>query len=370
MGAHDIIVLGASAGGIEALSQLLSRLPLNLPASVFVVVHIPAHAMSVLPRIFSRHGPLPAEHATGYELIRPGKIYVAPPDHHLLVQSGRVVLSRGPKENGHRPAVDPLFRSAALAYGPRVIAVVLSGSLDDGSAGMAAVKERGGVTIAQSPEEALYPSMPRSAILNRVVDHVRPVAEIADLLVSLSGDPPEAEAVMVADPALEHEARYDQLDPRVIHESEHPGTPSGLGCPDCGGTLWELSGSLPMRYRCRVGHAWTAEALLARQADTMESALWTALRTLEERASLCQKLSGRLNESGSTYSSSRLLAQAEECLRSAEVLRAMIAAERPVDVVRPPPGADRIPGSVPVRDTMVSATTTHSDPPSSTEKVS
>ena len=335
MGGHDIIVLGASAGGIEAsLSQLVARLPADLPAAVFVVVHIPAHSTSVLPKIFSRHGPLPAAHAMLSEPIRPGRIYVAP-DHHMILRPGRVSLTRGPRENGHRPSVDPLFRSAALAYGRRVVAVVLSGSLDDGSAGLAAVKEAGGVTVVQSPDEAIYPSMPRSAMLTVKIDHVLPVAGIADLLVSMAGDPPEERPVMNPDSGPETKVRFDELDPRALHEPQHPGTPAGFGCPDCGGALWELSEGVPIRYRCRVGHAWTSAALLAEQADTMETALWTALRALEERASLCRKMSGRLKDVGSTFSAGRLKAQAEECLRSAEVIRKLIAGGRPADLYEP-----------------------------------
>lgn len=331
MGGHDIIVVGASAGGIEALSQLVARLPADLPAAVFVVVHVPAYSTSVLPRIFNRHGPLPAAHAAASEPIRPGRIYVAPPDHHMVLRKGWVHLTRGPRENGHRPSVDPLFRSAALAYGPRVIGVVLSGSLDDGTAGLAAVKDQGGLAVVQSPEEAIYPSMPRSAMLTVKVDHVLPVAGIAELLVSMAGPPAPEKLVMIPDPPLENEIRYDELDPAVMHESRHPGNPSGFGCPDCGGSLWALSEDVPMRYRCRVGHAWTAGALIAEQAHAMETALWTALRALEERASLCRKMSGRLLKVGSTFSAGRLKSQAEECVRSAEAIRKLIAEGRAPD---------------------------------------
>src|SRR5713226_145828 len=166
MPGHDIMVIGCSAGGVEALAALAAGLPADLPASLFVVLHFPAHSMSVLPGILSRRGPLPAAHVQDNEPIRPGCIYVAPPNHHLLVKRGHVQLVRGPRENGHRPAIDPLFRSAALAYGPRVVGVILSGTLDDGSDGLLVVTKRGGIAVVQDPKDALYPGMPRSAIEN------------------------------------------------------------------------------------------------------------------------------------------------------------------------------------------------------------
>jgi two-component system chemotaxis response regulator CheB len=176
MPGHDIVVIGASAGGVEVLSHLVRCLPANFPAAIFVVLHVPAHSPSLLPRILERNGPLPARHPSDGEAIKRGRISIAPPDQRLLLEGGRVRLVRGPRENGHRPAVDPLFRTAPLAFGPRVVGVMLSGNLDDGTAGLAAIKQRGGVTVVQDPEEALYPGMPRSAIESVAVDHILPVA--------------------------------------------------------------------------------------------------------------------------------------------------------------------------------------------------
>jgi len=173
---HDIIVVGASAGGVDALTQLVRGLPADLPAAVFVVVHVPAHGPSVLPRILSRSGPLPATHPQDGQAIRTGRIYVAPPDYHLLVKNGYVRLTRGPRENKHRPSVDSLFRTAARTYGPRVVGVVLSGVLDDGTAGLAAIKLAGGIAAVQHPDDALYPGMPQSALNNVAVDHALPAA--------------------------------------------------------------------------------------------------------------------------------------------------------------------------------------------------
>ena len=181
-----VIAVGASAGGVQALSELASRLPPDLPAAVLVVLHLSPHGHSVLPAILSRAGTLPALHAQDGEGLKPGRIYVAPPDHHLLVEDGRLQLSRSAAEHGHRPAIDATFRSAALAYGPRCVGVVLTGNLDDGAAGLAAIKKSGGITVVQDPKDALYPSMPERAIAAVAVDHVLPVADIASLLADLA----------------------------------------------------------------------------------------------------------------------------------------------------------------------------------------
>jgi two-component system chemotaxis response regulator CheB len=182
-------VIGASAGGVEALTRLTKRLPADLPAPIFVVLHISPHTPSLLPEILGRAGKLPARHAQDGEEITPGTIYIAPPDHHLLLKAGRIVVARGPRVNNARPAVDPLFRSAARSYGPRVVGVVLSGGLDDGTLGLMDVKHAGGVTLVQDPAEAMFPSMPRSAIENVVVDRVLPVEDIAALLARLARTP-------------------------------------------------------------------------------------------------------------------------------------------------------------------------------------
>jgi len=323
---RDIIVLGASAGGVEALTRLVSFLPPDLPAAVFVVIHIPAHVTSFLPRIFMRAGPIPASHPKDGEPIQKGRIYIAPPNYHLLLQNGSIRLSTGPTENGHRPAVDPLFRSAALECGPRVAGVVLSGSLDDGTAGLAEIRARGGVTIVQSPEEALYPSMPRSAIDHVAVDHVLPIAAIAPLLSRLAREhvPVEPDSDAAPSPTLREEVHAAELRPGDPHANNHPGVPSEYACPACGGALWEMKNGDLVRFRCRTGHAWSTEALLAEQADATETALWTGLRALEERASLLLRLVVRMRRSGNDHSAATFARQVEEAQRSAEVLRGML----------------------------------------------
>jgi two-component system, chemotaxis family, protein-glutamate methylesterase/glutaminase len=295
MPSHGVVVIGASAGGLEALTKLVAGLPRDLSAALFVVVHVSPTATSSLPAILSRHGPLPARHPTDDEPIEAGTIYVAPPDHHLLVRPGRVRLARGPRENGHRPAVDPLFRSAALHYGPRVIGVVLSGNLDDGSAGLVAVKARGGVALVQEPSEASFPSMPRSAVDNVAVDACLPVAALADEIARRARAPVRQGGPVSGDMRIETDMA--EVDSAAYGDtSEHPGTPSVYGCPECGGVLWELQEGDLMRFRCRVGHAYSSDSLLAEQGEQLESALWAALRALDEERSLSERLAARARE--------------------------------------------------------------------------
>src|ERR1041384_7292509 len=188
MATRDIIVIGASAGGVQALSKLVAAFPPDLPAAVFIVLHIPSHAPSFLPDILARDARIPVAHATDREEIREGKVYVAPPDQHLLIEDRHVKLVHGPKENLHRPSIDALFRSAARWAGPRVIGVVLTGARDDGTVGMRAIKQCGGIAVIQDPEDALYPGMPRSALENAQIDFVLPIAEIPPLLVRLANE--------------------------------------------------------------------------------------------------------------------------------------------------------------------------------------
>src|SRR6266436_10126534 len=234
MPGHDIIVVGASAGGVKALVTVVRSLPKDLPATIFMVLHIPAEVPSVLPDILSRSGPLVAVHAVDGAAIEYGQIYVAPPDHHLLVERGKMRVVRGPRENRSRPAVDPLFRSAASAYGPRVVGVVLTGALDDGTAGLLAVKRRGGIAIVQDPNEALYPSMPLSALENVEVDYTLPLASIGPLLGRLAHEPAKEEEGYPVSEDMEKETKLADMDLAIMHNNEQVGTPSAFSCPECG----------------------------------------------------------------------------------------------------------------------------------------
>jgi two-component system, chemotaxis family, protein-glutamate methylesterase/glutaminase len=319
---HDIVVVGASAGGVEALVGLAASLPADLPAAVFVVLHVPPTGTSVLPDILSRHGRLPASHAKDGEPIEPGRIYVAPPDHHLLVRTDHLHLTRGPRENGHRPAVDPLFRSAAREHATGVVGVVLSGALDDGTAGLVAVKARGGVAVVQDPSDALYPGMPASALEHAKVDHVLPAASIGALLARLASEPAQVPpGPAPTDMKVEVEVEGFSLQ---AMEGEHPGEPSGFSCPDCNGVLWAIRDGGLQRFRCRVGHAWSSESLLTRQSEALEAALWIALRSLEERAALARRLAEPARRRGHTITATRFEEQATEAQQAARVVRELL----------------------------------------------
>jgi two-component system, chemotaxis family, protein-glutamate methylesterase/glutaminase len=316
---RDLVVVGASAGGVEALGQLVTRLPPELPASVLVVLHVLSTGTSVLPSILTRRGVLPATSARHGEILERGHIYVAPPDHHMLVDNGQILLTHGPRENGHRPAVDPLFRSAARTRGDQVIAIVLSGTLDDGTAGLRLVQERGGTTIVQDPEDALYDGMPRSAIDHGVADYVVDVDDMADVVCELLDTPIEGRHTPEGPPLEDTEPPSLE----IAEVAELRGEPSGLTCPECGGALWEQQEGDLIRFRCHVGHAYSIDSMQAEQAVALEAALWSALRSLEERADLFRRLARRSMSRADT--SARFERKAEEVSRHADAVRGTIA---------------------------------------------
>jgi two-component system, chemotaxis family, protein-glutamate methylesterase/glutaminase len=321
MNHRDIIVVGASAGGIEALRQLVACFPDDLAASVFITVHFPENATSVLPRILTRAGPLLAVHPSDGETIVHGRVYVAPPDFHLLLEPDRIRLVRGPRENGHRPAIDPMFRSAAVAFGSRVIGVVLTGNLDDGTSGLATIKRNGGTAVVQDPDDALFPSMPRSALDHVRVDWVGPIRSMASVLVDLVAEPLHAPPPSpTPDDVMEKNFSAADLD-TIESPERHPGKPSPFGCPDCGGVLWEIAEGEFVRYRCRVGHAWSTDGLLSKQSDVSDDALWTALRALEESASLSRKIAARHEAGGAPALANRFTRQADLTEQRAKVIR-------------------------------------------------
>ena len=325
MAGRDIIVVGASAGGVEVLSRLVADLPGDLPAAVFIVLHISPHSGTALPRILDRRTKLVVGHPFNGEPIAPGRVYVAVPDHHLIVGPGVVRVANGPKENGHRPAVDTLFRTAAASYGRRVVGVVLSGTRDDGTAGLRVIRARGGVGVVQHPAEALFPGMPLSAVAGDHPDWVVPVGEIAPLLSELAHKelPDEGEG-MVSD-ELDAELQWAHPDLAWPTPAEPPlGSPSGFTCPECHGGLWEIDDAGLPRYRCRVGHGFSADSLVSTQRDDVEAALWTAYRTLEERAALFRRLAARATGRNAAITAGHFKADAAEVTRQAEVLRALL----------------------------------------------
>lgn len=274
---HDIVVIGASAGGVEALSELVRELPADLPASLFVVMHLQAGVSSFLPDILTRAGRLRAGHPVHGEAIVPGRIYIAPPDNHLMLRRGYMNVLRGPKENGHRPAVDALFRSASIAYGPRVIGVVLTGYHDCGTAGLLSIKARGGLAIVQDPMDALVMNMPRAAVEHVAVDHVVPLRDIAPLLARLVSTPTGPSPTHL--PGVVAELEGDEL-----------GVSADIVCPICQGKLTESEVNGFQMFRCHVGHSFSLETVAAEQAEEVERALWAAARALEESATLAGRM--------------------------------------------------------------------------------
>ncbi|HUH71005.1 MAG TPA: chemotaxis protein CheB [Mycobacterium sp.] len=284
---QGVVVIGTSAGGIEALIELAAGMPSNFPLAVMVVIHIGRGAPSVLAKIIDRSGPLPALAAVDGAVLEAGRIYVAVPDHHLLARDHRVALSDGPWESGHRPAIDALFRSVALDYGLRAIGVLMSGLLDDGVAGLRAIKAHGGVTVVQEPTDALFPDLPRNALKAGVADYAVPAKEIGSLLAQLADRDIEEPAV---DPdgrlELENEIAMGVRFAASIGVEEL-GPPTGYTCPNCKATLMAVGENT---YRCQVGHAWTTEALLLAHDDELEEAITAAIRILKEKASVSRRL--------------------------------------------------------------------------------
>jgi two-component system, chemotaxis family, protein-glutamate methylesterase/glutaminase len=284
---RDIVVIGASAGGLEALIQLFRDLPADLPAAVFVVLHIGPAATS-LASILDRAGPLRVKEAENGDRIEASRAYVAAPDRHLLMYDGHLLLRRGPHENMSPPAVDPLFRSAACNFGARVIGVVLSGALNDGTAGLHAVKRCGGLAIIQDPANAAAPGMVESALQHVKIDHIVPIAGMGALLAQLAGT--TAQDSEDIPPEICLEAAIAAQERQGMSEQRKLGELAPFSCPECGGTLWEIADAAPVRYRCHVGHAYTAEATLAAQTDETEQLLNRLLRVHRERAALVRRM--------------------------------------------------------------------------------
>jgi len=325
---HDIVVVGASSGGVEALSRLVRRLPANLDASVFVVLHMSPSRSSVLPAILARETVLPTVQAADGEPIRRGNIYVCVPDRHLIVRPGHIALTTGPTENRVRPSVDVLFRSAAVAYPGRTIGVVLTGNLDDGAAGLAAIKRCGGLAVVQDPSEAFAASMPQAALDAAEVDHVAFLDEMGPLIARLvsepsvaASSPPDLMADVAASFFIDHPIE------KVVTEGRSLELPAPLACPACGGGLMPVEGSdveRTTRYRCHVGHAFSARALLEALGDDMERALWTALRSLEERVALLEVLAREQEERDRLLSGRQYRQRAEELRSSVKSIRQLL----------------------------------------------
>ncbi|WP_310936117.1 chemotaxis protein CheB [Variovorax sp. UMC13] len=326
---------GASVGGVAALSTLVGDLPGDFPAPVLVVLHTGSHP-SLLPELLSARGPLPAAHAIDGESLSPGRIYIAPPDMHMLIDGEIVRLHRGPKEHHTRPAIDPLFLSAALAHGPCVIGVVLSGTMEDGTAGLQAIKACGGTAVVQEPADAMAPGMPESALRYVAVDHRLPVAALGELLVTFvqaavpdrnPGPPPQH---------LVHEMKLMSGEGDFVEHLSAIAQPSPFVCPDCKGGLWQIDQTAPTRYRCHTGHAYTLSTLQQALTETMDEALWTAVRALQEQTVLLAMLGVAHRREGNEREADRLDGVRKgleiQCRRLREIVESPLSAPREIEV--------------------------------------
>jgi two-component system, chemotaxis family, protein-glutamate methylesterase/glutaminase len=302
---HDIIVIGGSAGAVEAVRNLVSQLPSGLPAVTFVVIHVSPRVRNLLAPILSRAGGPPAVEAENGMSIRHGQIYVAAPDYHLLVENGHIHSGNGPREQDHRPAINATFRSAALTYGDRVAGVVLSGEMDDGVAGLWEIKRRGGIAIVQNPEEALYPSMPLSALREIAVDYTVRLAEMGALLCRLANGTGEGKRTS---------PENDPMEPTL----------TDLTCPECRGTIWEVPQGNGTEYRCRVGHTYSPKTMLAEHYSTQEKALYSALVALEEGVSLAKRMADKFDPE----LREQLHQEVRDREAEAEILRKLLAERR------------------------------------------
>lgn len=321
---HNIIVIGGSAGSIEALKLLLATLPPTLPAALFVVVHLSADSPGMLPNILEYNSQLPVLTATDQLPIRTGHIYVAPPDHHLLLEAGWMRVTHGPKENRFRPAVDPLFRSAAYAFGAQTIGVILSGMLDDGTAGLWAVKDRGGIAVVQDPSDALYPSMPENALRYVAVDYRLRVNDMAARLEQLVHEPvAEKEESSMSDP-LSIETNIALGDNALQTGVLHLGHPSYFTCPECHGVLMQIHEGEIIRFRCHTGHAYSQETLLAEVDEAIEIGLWNAVRTMDEKVLLLRQMAQQLTAPQDTATAQRFTEKATAVEERSQLVRQFV----------------------------------------------
>lgn len=322
---HNIIVIGTSAGGLEASDELVGHLPDDIPAAIFIVQHMaPQNTGVALLHRLGKYRSFHCALARNGETFRAGRIYICPADYHLLVKKNLVLVTKGARENRYRPGIDPLFRSAAATHGPHVIGVLLTGVLDDGTAGLMAVKKCGGITIVQDPKEAAYPEMPQSALTNVGVTHCVPLSEISTLLEKYAHEKPGK------DKSIPDSIRIEAgIAERVLSDVAQV---SGLGeqvpynCPNCGGVLWEMTGAGSLRYRCHTGHSFTAKALITSQTEKIEETLWVSLRMFEERKNLLNKLA---NNEKYPHLKRSYVEQAKGTEIHIERIRAMLLAESP-----------------------------------------
>ncbi|WP_342740952.1 chemotaxis protein CheB [Bradyrhizobium sp. B117] len=319
---RDIIVIGGSAGATQPLKQILGGLPADLPAAVFIVLHIPAHGIGILSTIASSASRLPVSQAENGMKIEPGRIYLAAPDHHLLLSEDHIFLGRGPRENMVRPAIDALFRSAALYHGPHVIGVLLSGLLSDGAAGLNAIKRCGGMAVVQDPADAIADEMPRRGMEATTIDLCVPGAGMGDVLSELARE--QAGDVLPIPPEIKLEVEIAAGDRIGSDNLVSMADPVALTCPACGGVLSVVKESRPMRFRCQVGHGYTADALGKEQEGRVDEALRVALRIIEERAELVQRMAADGRRAGRAAVAEMYEVRAAEYREYADMIRRVV----------------------------------------------
>ncbi|MGL4960250.1 MAG: chemotaxis protein CheB [Inquilinus sp.] len=330
---HDIVALGASAGGLSALKRIVAGLPADFDAAVLVVLHMRSDHHSDLPAILERAGPLPASFARdGGPAVR-GRIHVAPPDRHLLLQGDTLRLNHAAWENGARPSVDTLFRSVAVCCGPRSVGVVLTGYLDDGSAGLRALRRCGAITVVQDPADAEFPEMPRNALEMTEVDHVAALDALPALLARLAATPSGPPQPVPPDIQLEADIMAKGFEDDMA-TLDRLGDRSVFTCPDCGGVMWELQDGDTLRYRCHIGHAYSPASFGSAMSAEVVQAMETALRTLEERGRMLRRLDKQAVRQGHSSSAKLWSDRADVFGRQAAAIRAALlqiqaAAARP-----------------------------------------
>lgn len=326
----QLFAIGGSAGGLEAVRKIAASLPKDFPAPICLTLHVSPESPGLVPELLNLVGPLKARHPDEGETLQPGHIYVAPPDHHLLIdEQRRLRLPRGPKENRFRPAIDPLFRSAAVVAAERACGIVLSGALDDGAAGLAAIKSRGGAAIVQDPADATVKSMPQAALnAVRAVDRRLPAHRIAEAMseLALNYTPARTETAMNQD--LEKELRYAMGADYDVDGVKTMGDPSLFTCPDCHGAMVQLRDAVPPRFRCHTGHAYSLDSLAAAQHDRVEDSLWNAVRALEEQAALLEHFAEHFTGEDAPSRRESTLREAEEAQWRSRLVRDAVRSNR------------------------------------------
>ena len=318
MANRDIIAIGGSAGSGAVLREVVRGLPRDLPASVFISTHVPSNSRGYLAETLGTSDSLPVSEATDGQAIEKGRVYVAVPDRHLLLIDGTIRLGDGPRENMVRPAIDPLFRSAALSYGSRAVGVVLTGALNDGAAGLHAIKSVGGTAVVQHPLDAEVDQMPLAALEAVEADHVAAASDLADVIAGIARSdagperPPPESLELEVEIAAGHRLGSDKL-ARIAR-------PSALSCPDCHGVLSEMKDGRPLRYRCQIGHSYTAE-ILASRIDEVDEAMRIAMRVMEERVTLVERMARDARDTGRQAVAELYDSRAEEYRRYARTLR-------------------------------------------------